>query len=335
MRDEVDTLHSAPISETSARALYNAIVRIEFNNQRATWFFMKFKIKGKQLFFLFTNYHVITQEIVDSKTIIDIYYGIINNETKKSIKLDTKERFIKCFNKPKDVALIQILESDNIPENKFLSPDRSYQDNDYNYYNGKKFYLAGYPGENIGPLDRYCSSGTIKNIKNFEFNHTLDTRKGSSGSPICLIYNLNVVGIHKSGDKEKYINSGTFIGIILEELEKEDIKINREKEDIKINTETKFIKINSEIDKINKLPEGEGGFPINLTCRINNNKSTIKVKTGNYLYILFRSLSIKDMKAKFVFNGKIYPLYSNLKFQDIGITKDSFIPIIIGSINGK
>ena len=67
MRDEVDTDHSSTISETSSKMLYNSIVRIHFNQKRATGFFMKFKIKGEQLFFLLTNYQVIPQEIVDSK----------------------------------------------------------------------------------------------------------------------------------------------------------------------------------------------------------------------------------------------------------------------------
>lgn len=47
MKNEVDTDHSPSISETSANILYNAIVRIEFNGNRATGFFMKFKIKGE------------------------------------------------------------------------------------------------------------------------------------------------------------------------------------------------------------------------------------------------------------------------------------------------
>ena len=197
MKNEVDTDHSPSISETSANILYNAIVRIEFNGKIATGFFMKFKIKVEQFFFLFTNYHVITQKIVDSKTVIYIYYGIITNETKKSIKLDTNERFIKCFNKPKDVTSIQIFESDNIPKDKFLTPDRSYLDNKYDFYINKNFYLAGYPREDIGPLDRYNSSGKITEIENnFEFKHTLDTRKGSSGSPILLSSNGKVIGIH-------------------------------------------------------------------------------------------------------------------------------------------
>ena len=36
---------------------------------------MKTHIKGKQYKFLCTNYHVISQELVDSKTTFDIYYG--------------------------------------------------------------------------------------------------------------------------------------------------------------------------------------------------------------------------------------------------------------------
>ena len=94
------------------------------------------------------------------------------------------------------------MESDNIPEKKFLFPDRNYLDGGYNSYDKKNFILAGYPGENIGPLDRYCSSGKITKVENFEFQHDLDTRRGSSGSPICLYNNLNVIGIHKSGDKK-------------------------------------------------------------------------------------------------------------------------------------
>ena len=55
----------------------------------------------------------------------------------------------------------------------------------------------------------------------FEFNHSLDTRCGSSGSPICLISNQGVIGIHKSGIKSNFINQGTFIGVILDEFQKE------------------------------------------------------------------------------------------------------------------
>ena len=62
--------------------------------------------------------------------------------------------------------------------------------------------MAGYPRDERNELNERCiCSGKIKEIgigiKDFEFKHTLDTRPCSSGSPICLIENLNVVGIHK------------------------------------------------------------------------------------------------------------------------------------------
>ena len=66
----------------------------------------------------------------------------------------------------------------------------------------------------------------IKRVfNNFEFEHTLDTRPGSSGSPICLINNRCVIGIHKSGDKNTFINQGTFLGEIIDSLENDLITI--------------------------------------------------------------------------------------------------------------
>ena len=68
----------------------------------------------------------------------------------------------------------------------------------------------------------FVSSGQIKQVyNNYEFKHNLDTRTSTSGSPVCLISNRYVIGIHKTGDSKRYINKGTFIGIIFDELEKE------------------------------------------------------------------------------------------------------------------
>jgi GTP-binding protein EngB required for normal cell division len=81
--------------------------------------------------------------------------------------------------------------------------------------------LAGYPADNIYEKERHISSGKIMSINGYEFEHTLDTRQGSSGAPICLFENVQVIGIHKGGDKIKPINYATFIGLIIDELEKE------------------------------------------------------------------------------------------------------------------
>ena len=117
--------------------------------------------------------------------------------------------------------MIEILPKDNIPEDKYLFPDLNYK-NGYDKYINQYFYLAGYPTVEIYRGDRHVSSGKIGDIfGDFEFEHTLDTGHGSSGSPICLISNKLVIGIHKSGDEENKKNYGTFIGKILDELDSE------------------------------------------------------------------------------------------------------------------
>ena len=220
MEDEVDTQHAQSIPKSVFDKLYNAIIRIEIKNNKATGFFMKTRIKGIQKYFILSNYHVISQSDVDQKKDITIYINETNNEIKKIIKLDKNKRLIKCFDKPKDVTLIEILKEDNINEDKYLIPDLNYKNEGFNYYVGKNFFLTGYPHSFEYPKEPHISSGKIDSIKNdFEFKHSLDTRAGSSGSPICLI-NKFIIGIHKAGNKELHLNYGTFIGAILDELEK-------------------------------------------------------------------------------------------------------------------
>ena len=219
--DEVDTKHATAIPRSVSDKMYNSIVRINMNNSQGTGFFMKATIRGIRYKYLLTNYHVIKQEDVDSKKEFTFYYGEKDNETMKIIQLDKNKRFIKCFNKPKDVTLIQIIESDEIPENKYLYPDLNYKNN-FNDYLKENFCLAGYPSSDIFKNESHISSGKISKIVNFEFEHTLDTRGGSSGSPICLLHNQNIIGIHKSGNPYTHFNQGTFIGKILDILEEQD-----------------------------------------------------------------------------------------------------------------
>lgn len=200
------------------------------------------------------------------------------------------------------------MKSDDIPENKYLCPDRGYLDNNYNDYLNKYFYMAGYPQKEFSHLGRAVSSGKITKIKNFSFEHILDSRPGSSGSPICLRESICVVGIHKSGNEAKHKNKGAFIGFVLEELEKEEIK-NR---------------------NINNC--------IKLHCRIGATKiKSIFVDRNDYLNILSKKLDINDLKDKkacFVFNSIAYNIDSNQTFQEIGLNDNSYIFINILNLAG-
>ena len=140
--------------------------------------------------------------MVNSKEIINIFYGPKENEEEIRIRLNRNKRFIRCFEAPIDITVIQILKKDNISEDKYLYPELNYKNEGFNIYANNDIYAAGYPSVDFG-MGQYegeiCGSpGKIKKIfNNFEFYHTVDSRPGCSGMPICLISNKYVIGIHK------------------------------------------------------------------------------------------------------------------------------------------
>jgi len=208
--------HAALIPEGCSDKLYNCIVKIEINKIIATGFFIKIE-KYNKMNFLITCFHCIPENCFENKKIISILYVKKDKEKIKKIELDDNKRFIKRDQK-NDIILIQILKSDNIPDSKYLYPDLNYK-NGYELYKNKNFYLAGYPSENN--KERCISSGEIKaiDIKKYKFLHSLDTESGSSGSPICLKDGLFVIGVHNARFADDNLKVGTFIGIIIDELE--------------------------------------------------------------------------------------------------------------------
>ena len=120
MRNEVATYHGGFIPKTASDKLNNAIVRIETNKGQGTGFFLRFKIKDQPFFSLWTNFHVIPENMVKSKNTIKIYYGPKDNEKEKSIKLNRNKRFIICYKQPKDITVIQILEKDKIAKDIYF-----------------------------------------------------------------------------------------------------------------------------------------------------------------------------------------------------------------------
>ena len=220
------------ISESIIDKLCNSIARIEFklNNQLkiSTGFFIKLNIKKKQYKFIQTCEHSITQDNIDSKIIIDIYYGKVENETKFIIELDKNKRYIKAY-KLLDTTLIEIIDKDNIPEDKFLLPDLNYI-NGFSQYKNQQVFTAGYPNVSIHKKEKHLSSGIIKRNGKKQFQHTCDTREGSSGSPLLNINN-QVIGMHFGCDKKEENNFGTFIGAIIDQLNCNDEEHEDSKEE--------------------------------------------------------------------------------------------------------
>ena len=209
--------HAPSIPQSYSDKLCDCVFRIEINNKISTGFFMKIK-KATEMYFLITCYHCIDDKYFENKETITIYYGKKEKEKSKQISLDKNQRYIKR-DKVKDIIIIEIIKTDNIPDYKYLYPDLNYL-NGYDLYKNKNFFLAGYPRYKNKKKELYFSSGEIKEIdlNKYKFIHSLDAEEGSSGSPICLKDGLFVIGIH-NGRMPNNDKIGTFIGIVIEELE--------------------------------------------------------------------------------------------------------------------
>ena len=183
-------------------------ISYNYNNKPnfGTGFFMKF---SNSLKLLITNYHVIFPELMN---INNIQIKIWNN---RKMILNLQQRYIKFLKIPKDITAIEIKDTDEIfPDIQFLSYDLNYKRDGYSKYIDSFVFSIEYPlGEEAS-----SASGKITNIYGFEFEHTVSTNYGSSGSPIILLNSMmRVIGIHKNSDS-KNINVGTFIGEIIDEI---------------------------------------------------------------------------------------------------------------------
>ena len=228
--DEQDTKHSKKLQikkiMKASKSICKIILELEKDNKAfGTGFFMYIFKEGKKHECLVTNYHVINENLVNSKSIIEIQ---INNNIHR-IKLDDSNRYIKCFKKPIDITIIQIINSDKFKKDiDFLYYDLNY-DFGYEQYLNMDIFSIQHP---LGGEAEYACGKIIKIFNNFEFEHTVDTDHGSSGSPIILNESLKVIGIHKQSNTLNNNNIGTFIGEIFKEKDKKEIFQSKEFNDL-------------------------------------------------------------------------------------------------------
>ena len=193
-----------------------SICKIKIVNKSGTGFLIKLKKNKIPFYCLMTCEHVIEKEYCNSQTTIDFDLSFNYEREKRKISLNKGKRYIKDFlNLKIDGIIIEILPSDEIPQEYFLSPNLDYI-NGYQQFIHKKIFILQYPKNN----DLSYSEGIIEsNLKDFEFIHKASTDQGSSGSPIFLDKTEEVIGIHKGGNKKKYKNYGKYIGPIINDLE--------------------------------------------------------------------------------------------------------------------
>ena len=176
-----------------------------------TGFFCKFTVNGRTMKGLFTNNHVLKEDLIKENSIIELKY----NDEIKEIKI-TSNRF-KCTNEELDYTCIEIF--DNKDYNNYFEIDDNINCQNPNIQYGNKLgAIYQFPNEK----DSSCGEGLIEGIKNVHDTniiiHKITTDCGSSGTPIFLSDNLKVIGIHCKR-KDKDTNEGIYFKNILRDIE--------------------------------------------------------------------------------------------------------------------
>ena len=188
-----------------------SVCKIIVSDHIGTGFFIKLYKENKPLFVLMTNEHVIENDMIEKKEKLLIYYNNQNNSL--NITLNKNERFIQTYTKKLgiDCTIVEILDKDKINQKYFLHPNLNHNISNYKELTNRIISVVQFPGgTNLSYSEGKLTNFTIEK-KKYEFTHKASTQKGSSGSPIFLANNTDVIGIHKSGNNEEKENYGDFI----------------------------------------------------------------------------------------------------------------------------
>ena len=182
------------------------ICRIIINNySKGSGFFCKIPLDNRDFIGLVTCHHFLNKESIYANNIIIIELN--NGEVKKEITIDesrvfyTKEEY--------DITIVEIIPDDKIDLSNCLELDNKYYDI-HNYeriYEKQLVYVLHYPnGDEC--LSSYGNLNVVQDSNKYKIHHYCSTKYGSSGSPIILLNNLKVIGIHIGGLNKHNINVG-------------------------------------------------------------------------------------------------------------------------------
>lgn len=155
--------------------------------------------------FLMTNNHVLDQ-------------NFINSESNLIIKIKNKEKILNLNNRikltdpEKDFTIIEIKSYDKIYDFLEVCPNIM-QENYRENLVKTEIAIPQFPENKLS-----VSFGVIMSQNKNDIYYNASTDSGSSGSPILLLNNLQIIGIHKQRQTTVNLNGGTFIKDILESI---------------------------------------------------------------------------------------------------------------------
>ena len=298
--------HASPKSIDKLEVLFekakNAVCKIFYFGTIGTGFFFQQNISNIEYnnrYFLMTNNHVLDADSINNNVEIRIEYKKKN----KTIPLNNR---IKYTNVKLDFTIIEILPNDLIFSeiNYFFKIDKNIMNNNESKYLEQDICIFQHP--NGGDLS--YDPGVIQSINDYEIVFYVSTDYGSSGSPIILLNNSKIIGIHNKRYNE-YCNRGIFMKHILSDIHRNynnnmfimpqnrnynnnNIFIPQNKNNIYNN---KFMMHHDENDINNnmfKITQNKNELT-DISGKINNNKKRIRHKKN----IFFKSKIIKLKKC--------------------------------------
>ena len=190
---------SVTMEDTENKILFqmkNCVCEIlKDNGSKGTGFFLQYNHNNELLHLLITNNHVLNEDDINNKKIIEISL----NDNKDYKKLFIGNR-IKFTDPELDITFLEIYpKKDNIKFFLDIDDDINKEDDFLKkLYIKKSVYILHYPkgGSKIN-----VSYGVTKGLEDKDLFHYLNTSSGSSGSPILSLETFKVLGIHKGGAK--------------------------------------------------------------------------------------------------------------------------------------
>ena len=150
-----------------------------------------------------------------------------NNKELKIFEID--ENRLRYTNKTLDITIIEIKEDKDKLNNNYLELDdkiisylESFNNIKSSYFNkiysSESLYVINYPEDK----DIVVSYGPPPQLNEYEIYHKCGTKLGSSGSPILLINNQKLIGIHSGSSKNFEYNYGSLLIQSIKEFEKKN-----------------------------------------------------------------------------------------------------------------
>ena len=228
---EIDKDIYEKFKEKGKKATCIIISKDEKNNgKKGTGFFCKIPYLNKTIKVLFTNYHILNYNLTKKGNSIKIIY----KKEIKMIKITDERNY--WTNELNDFTCIEILDKDGIEDYYEIG----YFDNDI--YNNE-IIIVHYPKG--GPIK--INKNSLIQINDKEMYYNVGTNFGSSGSPIILLKQNKVIGIHRGYSKIPKLNLGINMKCVIDYINRNEIIYN-----LNINKEN----LENKIQLLNYVEEG-------------------------------------------------------------------------------